>query len=121
MWHSLEELSASSAIKYLSAALTMCSPVIKQKAFRYTGLAPARRVRGVDKTICTPEILAFKHIPENTVLIDAVPHEIFLLFFFFFLLFTLLPLLSLCSHLFCSLYFSVLPCPCLAGRQEQHL
>lgn len=38
----------------------------------------------MDKTICTPEILAFKHIPENTVLIDAVPHEIFLFFFYYY-------------------------------------
>lgn len=62
----------------------MGSAVIKQKAFRYTGLAPPSRMRGVDKAIETPEIRAFKHIPENTVLIDAVSHEIFLLFNFFF-------------------------------------
>lgn len=45
------------------------------------------------------KIRVFKHIPENTVLVDAVSHEIFLFSFSSFFFFSLLPLFSLCSHL----------------------
>lgn len=40
-------------------------------------------MRGVYKAACTQEMWPFKHIPENALVIDAVSHEIFLLFKFF--------------------------------------
>lgn len=62
----------------------LCGGVKEQKAVRYQRClaCPTIAVRGVRKALCTQEMSPFKHMPENTVVIDAVSHEVFHLFKF---------------------------------------